>query len=156
MRTLICSIRDNAPPHSFLELLSPSSTIVSANDIFKPLLHHHQSSERPNYSQILALWHRGSICRTRSAAMMRKVRQPCAVICSLVKPMRRRAAVTLFSEIGRARVRTDGNLYFPLPVRPRMLSRIAIACRDSGTAWPFRTVLIFRDYRQTKAIADNQ
>jgi hypothetical protein len=47
-----------------------------------------------------------------------EVRNPCAVILSPEKPIRRNAAVTVFSEIGRARDLTDGNTYFPLPVRP--------------------------------------
>src|SRR3546814_10415008 len=60
-------------------------------------------------------------------------RKPCAVISSWPKPSARRAALTVFSDMGRRGERKEGKQYFPVPVSSQSCSKSVVTCVDSGT-----------------------
>src|SRR5271163_536330 len=59
-------------------------------------------------------------------------RKPWLVMSSFLKPMRRKAAFNVFSDMQRAKERTDGNRNLPWPVNFRSSLRIVTARGASG------------------------
>ena len=68
--------------------------------------------------------------------------KPCAVISSPVKLKRRRAAFTVFSDIGFDGVLMEGNTYLPSPVSALADCSRAIACVESGTMCSTRPFIL--------------